>query len=314
MEEQVEQNVEENKIESLEDLHRIAEEGVATEEAAAEEVVNEPPAYEPNFAYTVRDEQKEFDERIRSAIKDKDTEDLVRDLYTRAEGLDAYKEKFSKRDSEYQDVYSQAQALTQGYQTLKEMRDKSDYIGLQKALGLNPDFVVDWGLKLLEEEELPPEQKEALIKQREMESRLAEQDARISQFEADTQNRRVEDDLNELKTLALSEKVLPVVQAMNEKGLDFAQQVVSLGSMEYQRTGKEPAVQDVVNRVAEQYKFLVPQTPAPEAAVPQVPQQQPTQQAAPQKPTLPSLSGANQATVDQPITSMDQLRKLADSI
>jgi hypothetical protein len=264
MEEQVEQNVEENKIESLEDLHRIAEEGVATEEAAAEEVVNEPPAYEPNFAYTVRDEQKEFDERIRSAIKDKDTEDLVRDLYTRAEGLDAYKEKFSKRDSEYQDVYSQAQALTQGYQTLKEMRDKSDYIGLQKALGLNPDFVVDWGLKLLEEEELPPEQKEALIKQREMESRLAEQDARISQFEADTQNRRVEDDLNELKTLASSEKVLPVVQAMNEKGLDFAQQVVSLGSMEYQRTGKEPAVQDVVNRVAEQYKFLVPQTPAPE--------------------------------------------------
>lgn len=309
MEDVVEQSSEELKIESLEDLTKVAESGVEEESQAQPEdsaEVNEPPAYDPSFTYTVRDEQREFDERIRGAIKDKETEDLIRDLYTRADGLDGYKEKLSKRDSEYNALYEQSEALTSGYKTLLDMRNSKDYRGLAEALGLDHDFIVNWGLETIKEEELPEEQKVALNKQREMEAQIKQYESQISDYERVSQEQQVQRDLMEIRNLASSDAYSGIVKAMEEKGLDFLGTVSAEGHKMYLQTGQEPTVRSVVDKVAQQYQWLAQMQQQPEPVA--VPQQQQTQ------PTLPSVDGANQAVVDKPIASMADLKKLADSI
>lgn len=303
---------EETQVESLEDLHRLAEEGLEAESQEtqqSEEVVEEPeaPSYEPNYTYTVRDEQREFDERIRDVIKDKDTEEYLRDLYTRADGLETYKEKFSKRESEYKELYEHAQALTGGYQKLQQLREKNDHRGLQKALGLSDDFVIEWGLALAEEGEMPEEQRMQIQKQREMEEKLQAYENRISQFESSVADNRVQEDLRQLQSLTMSNDVRPIAEAMSERGHDFIETVVAMGQFEFQKTGVEPSIESVVRRVADQYRYLVPQEQPQQQTI-----EQPKQTV--QQPTLPSVGGTNQATVDKPITSMEDLKRLADSI
>jgi hypothetical protein len=338
MENDSEQTNDDFQVENLDQLKRLANgeeelpqateepaEEIKAEESEAAEVPaepvaevstsEEPQAYEPNLSYMVKDEKREFDERIKNAVKDKDTEEYIRDLYTKADGLETYKEKLTKRDSEYDDLHGHAQALTTGYQQLQKLRDDQDYLGLEKALGLDEEFIVAWALNRMEEAELPAEEKQALARQRELESRVREQEGRISQFEQSEQARadtastqRVQDDIAELRSLANSADVKPIAAAMSERGHDFVDAVVSLGNLEFQKTGVEPSVQEVVSKVTEQFRYLSTQ----QLVTPQGGQQQ--TQTTQQQSTLPSIDGINQATVDKPVTTMAELKALAESI
>lgn len=308
---------EEPKIESLEDLTAIAEnwgkDAESTEDPVGQPVEGEPVVeesdFQPTYTYTVKDEEREFDERLRNVIKDKETEEYVRDLYTKADGLETYKEKFSKRDSEYGELYTRAEALTGGYHKLQTARDKKDFAGLQKALGLDDDFIVQWGLSRVEEAEMPEEQRQAMIKQKSMEEELAQYKAQAGQHEEYIANQRVQDDIQELRTLVASEEVKPIAVAMTERGHDFIDLVVAQGNLEFQKTGVEPSIKDVVGRIAKQYSYLAQKAEPVQPVADPVQQQQTIQQ-----PTIPHIGGNNQATVDKPITSMADLKKLADSL
>lgn len=301
--EQTEQT-EDLQVENLEGLQALAEESDAGSDTDLDETPPESEEYAPDYSYMYKDEKREFDERVRGAVGNKETEEYLRDLYTKADGLDSYKEKYTKRDSEYGELYDHSQALTSGYQKLQTMRESGDHRGLQNALGLSKDFVIEWGLALAEEDELPEAQKQQLQSQRDMEAKMTAYEQKISQFEASHAESRVQDDLNQLEMFVSSESIKPVAQAMKEKGHDLVETVVAIGQLEYQKTGIEPSIESVVSRVADQYRYLVQQEPV----------QQQQQQQAVKQPTIPSINGNNQATVDKPVSSMDDLKKLAELI
>jgi len=64
--------------------------------------------YKPNYSYNIDGQPYEFDDRFKEIIKDKESEDAVRDLFTRAKGLekaqkirDSYKERLHVQERDY---------------------------------------------------------------------------------------------------------------------------------------------------------------------------------------------------------------------
>ena len=67
----------ENEIGSIDDLRNVEFDSGETDEGN-EEVSTESDAFEPNYSYKVKDEEFEFDDRVKSIIKTKEDEDYFR--------------------------------------------------------------------------------------------------------------------------------------------------------------------------------------------------------------------------------------------
>src|SRR3990167_5310472 len=80
----------------------------------------EKKKYEPNYKYSLKDKELEFDEFLRSAIVDEDTEKKVRDLYQRASGMEYHQGK--TKDVEQQ-LHQQTQNYSQVMHKLQEAND-----------------------------------------------------------------------------------------------------------------------------------------------------------------------------------------------
>lgn len=287
-------------VESLADLEAL-QDGSPVAEPAPEQATAESDAYAADLTYKVKDEVREFDSRFKDVVRDKETEEYIRDLYTRADGLDGYKEKLSARETEYQTLYDHAKGLTDGYARLKEMRDKRDYAGLQKALGLDDEYITEWGVNRLDYQELPEETRQLMEKNKELEEKLNGYEQKLTGFEETNNNARLEQEFSYLNSLNTDERYSGVAQAMQEKGLSFTQAIMDRGIAQFKMTGQEPSIDDVAQVIANQYSWMVAQ---PEPEINNEP-----------APTIPSLTGhTNQAMVDSPIATMADLIRLADQV
>lgn len=307
-----------DEITSLEQLREVSDnfgnEPELTEEPVVEAApegeedpvveTEEPLAYEPNFSYKVKNDEKMFDERLQGLIKDKETEDYIRDLYTKADGLDFYKNDLDSMTKNYGELEATSQAMVQGYQRLKELRDSGDMASLAKTLKLDRDAILDYASALLEEEELPQEQRALMQENSQFKEQLATMQTQIDQFQGSSEQAAVDRDLRELHGLATSESVSPVVEAMKERGMDFVKEVVDHGHMEFVTTGKEPTVRSAVDAIVNKYSYLN-----------DFKQQQQQQQVEIEPPkTLPRVKGTNSNMVSKEITSLDELKALAAQI
>jgi len=110
------------------------------------EGVSATPAYSPNYQFKVYDKTHEFPEWVRSAITDKTREEEVRDVFSRAYGLDGVKSKFERLKSEYdglvpyREKYDSASQQIQKLVTLRQ----HDFHGFVGALGLSDDQLIDY--------------------------------------------------------------------------------------------------------------------------------------------------------------------------
>lgn len=130
----------------------------ATPEAAA-------PAYSPNFKFKVADfepgksqKELEFDEFLRPAIKDAETEKKVRELYEKAHGIDAIKQDRGKIQDEYKQVKAQHAEMQNSMKELVALRD-NDFDGFIAAAGIKPEKILEWVQKKLSYQNMTPEQR-----------------------------------------------------------------------------------------------------------------------------------------------------------
>jgi hypothetical protein len=267
----------ENELEFTEDENQSEE--TVTETPSEESVDTE---YTPNLSYSVRDEEFQFDERFKDVVKSKDDEEYIRDLYTRSAGLDTYKNK-------YGELESQTNSLIQGFNTLKGFRDSKDMRSLMKALNVDEETLLDYTEELLKEHELPEEQRQLIERNRQLEERVNGFESKLSGFQEQEVNRRVDDDLNELRSLVSNDIYNPVANAMQSVGLDMAQEVLSAGHMEFSRTGKEPTVASVVKAVADKFNYL-------------------TKNQTSNKPVLPTVNSTGSSHVASKVKSIDDIR------
>ena len=121
----------------------------------------EKPAYEPDFGYQIRGEQFTFDERLHSAVKDKETEDFLRDTFTKAHGLDSVKTRLDESETKYGDLqtqFNQSRLENDNFrgnlERLNAMKE-SDPLGFQRQWGLSDTWVLDRASSILDHQENP---------------------------------------------------------------------------------------------------------------------------------------------------------------
>lgn len=296
----------------------------APEEPAKEAESNEqePVAYTPTLSYKVKDEERAFDERFKSVIKSKEDEDYIRDLYTRADGLPLIKEKLEAtegRVKEYENTVATLQeTAATAYSFFNDLKESVTSGNPRKAiekLGMDEDTVLRMAIEIAQEREMPEAQRKALQAQRELaknnEMILAEQQALREQNEmlVRQQHAMTNDSLAAQQTAELNGHINGKYSDLNKKltevGVNMFDEAVMLGRNMFAQTRQMPSLGDLVDTVANKYTKLVGQVAAPVAQ----------QQAAPQRPqALPKIQGTGKTIVDQPVNSIDDLRKRLDTL
>ena len=163
----------------------------------AEVVATEAPAepaeeYVPSFTYKVKDEEKAFDERLTAIIKTKEDEDYIRELYTKADGLDSYKEKYEANNGKLTEMestladFQEKHGVTQAfYQDIVAARDAGDHRKLMSSLGVGEDAILKYALDIAQERELPAEQRQVIEANRKLQE---QQEIMNNQYTVTQQN------------------------------------------------------------------------------------------------------------------------------
>lgn len=219
------------------------------------------PAYEPNFKFRVRNEEREFDEWARPVIKDKETEEKLRDLYTRAHGLEDVVKNRDELSRQHNHIVGQ---LTEAGTLL----NKGRVFDAMQVLGIPQKAIFQAVIEKLQYDELPADQKRLYD-----ERRQAQMDAERSQSAESEMNRRYQDAILDLRQTQLQTALAePQVQevaaglskALASRGLSFEDLVIREGALEYQLTGRDISVNEAIKRVVDHYQPLLSQSsPAP---------------------------------------------------
>ena len=263
--------------------------------------------YEPNFTYKVKDEEREFDERLRGSVTTKEAEEYIRDLYTKADGLDSYKQKLDDRDTTINEYTGKIDSLVGGYKQLKSLREEGNYRKLMTSIGLDDDAVLNYAATLLEEINMPEDQKAVVTKNREYEDRMEQMsdklqgyETRISSFENSQNDTLINSQMAELQGYATQDS--DFAKSLSDKGVDLVQEVLTHGSMITRQTGKEPSIKDAYDTVINKYKAFAPD---PQAVVNDIVKNRAK--------TLPTVKGSKESGQVE-IMTLDKLKAMSNKI
>lgn len=192
----------------------VNEETVEGVETPATE--GEAPAsdYSPSYSYKVLDEERTFDPRLHGVIKSKEDEEYLRDLYTRADGLDNYKNKYSTVQTEFGSFKQTVTPVIEGFKKLKTYRDEKKYSDLFTDLGLEEDEVLNYALQVAQERALPEEQRRIIQHNRELERKQREYETKVQSYEQSQQEQILTTQVDELKSYVLDESVSDIRGAL----------------------------------------------------------------------------------------------------
>ena len=265
--------------------------------------------YTPNYSYNFKDEERSFDERLHGAIKTKEDEDYIRDLITRSEGLDDIKADRDKWKTDHGQVHEQAGLLSKGYQNMVDWREKGELDKLFTAFKLDDQAIIDYALRRAEFYEKSEEEQAKINADKSTADEVAALRAEVAGFKTERGQASVQQEIASVDVLVASEEHKPVFDALVSKGIvtnarDVTEMVIEYGMGVFQRTGKEPSIDQAVNQVMARYQGLVPAADLGEG----------NGAPAEGKPTLPRLNGGGGKPVSRPIGSLQQLKDLAAQI
>lgn len=278
----------------------------------------EKPPFVANYKFKVMDKEHEIPEALRSAMKDPETEKLVRELHEKAYGLDIVKPKFIEERRLHQEAKTQNSQLLGGINELRVMYQRNDLDGFFKKLAVPQEKILQWVVDKLNYNDLPQDQKQVLDQRKTAEERAwqAEQQVQTLQekFQTETLNAR---ELQLQSTLDRAE-FKAAAEAFDSrpggKPGDFREAVCERGETTWIRSqGKvdlspEQAVQEVI-------RLYGIQPAAPAAAMTAAPAAAPavtaTPVAAPKTPVIPNVAGGSTSPMKAGPRSISDLKKLA---
>lgn len=145
-------------------------------------VVATPPgtaaAYTPNFKVSIfqgKDKpEKEFEipKEFQGLIKDKKSEAMVKDLFTKAEGLDSVKSQRDEIKKNYEQASTQIGQMNASIADMRKTFQSGDIDGFLEKLKIPEEKMMLWAVNKAKYYELPPEQRAALDERRNSQKRV----------------------------------------------------------------------------------------------------------------------------------------------
>lgn len=283
--------------------------------AATTDELSAAPKYEPNFKFKVLDKENEFDDFVRTGIKDKETEGKVRELYEKAYGLDHVK---TQRDTERQ---GRAQAQQQFDTLMGELTElgqiKGKDLGLFfNKLGLSKQEVASWVMQQAEAmdatEKLPESMKGFYNELETLRHQNYEFQKQMESLNSGRQAEALQAKRADLVSTLSSPEVKSVAETYDTrlgKPGSFEQLVIRHGAAEFETSRGQrnlsatEAAKEVVHMLG-----LQPNSPSQVSGAAQS-----TKVVTAAKPTvLPNVgSGTAAPTGKAPVSSLAELRKIA---
>lgn len=213
------------------------------------------PEYKPDFSYKVYDTVKEFDPRLRGIIKTKEDEAWVRDVVTKAEGLEINKRNLEKIQKEYEKVNSEYVPLKKDVEQVLRMRDSGDLDSLFTVLGIDEKKILSHAYKKAKLMDLSPEERADYDRYNKVQ---------FSQYSLEQQNEEMRRKLEhieltqrkaELQTALNSTDYSSVAKEFDQRNGEnaFYNEVIRRGAFYEAQMGQTKSVGEVVSEIINLY-------------------------------------------------------------
>lgn len=293
-----EENITETEVEG--DSQITTEQPEASLDAAPAEV---SPEYKPNYKYSVMDVEKEFDDRLKGLVKSEEDEKWVRDLVTRAEGMENDKRSFSKLKEDHVTLARDYEQMSRDVNSVLEMRDNGDLGALFKTLNITNDQLIKHAYQLVQYGDLTPEQRMHYDRQQEQQR---------SFYQARQQNEILMNEINQIKLQTSkseltnklnSSDLSPIVKSFDARNGQnaFYNEVVRRGAMYEAQLGQVKQADEIIQEIVNLYGLSTPQSQAPQTRRDELP-------------VIPNTgSGGSSTPVQRRPKSLSELKKVANS-
>lgn len=274
----------------------------------------------PNFKYKVMDQEKEIDDRLKTVVKTKEDEDFVRDLLTKAEGLEVVNSKHKKLEEKHialeQDYNEQVIPYVREVENTKKLiaapnYEQRDYDSFFQKLGIPKDHILKYTKSILDYQDATPEQRAAIDNQRNMRMQMMQQEEQSQFFQSQNQQFAVQARTFELNSELTKPEVNSFVTAFDNLHGNgaFRNQVINQGALIFHNQKRDVPPSELVKLVMDQFKGI--QTVAPQV----IPQNIPANQVPPKtttppakKPILPNVQGNGGSPAKKVFTSLDEIK------
>lgn len=283
----------------------------------AESQESDGQEYEPNYSYSVKSEQFEFDDWVKPFVKDADTEENIRQLYTKARGLDHVKANLEKTSTELNDYRSQstrlkeeAELARQGYENMTNLA-KEDFAAFAGLVGLDDKTILNYANQRLDYKEKPEWERQQIDRDIELRTRSYESQVQAEMLRKENE-RLMRQQHEEKFNQALSQPEIKSFAEKFDKRLgkgSFEQHVKEYGSNEFRLNKRyvEPMIS--AQQVYAKWRPLF------EDALNEIQEQESKSQAT-TIPKAPTNLGEGRAgsVVRRKIRSLDDLRKISNEL
>lgn len=277
----------------------------ATSTATETPAVTETPAttataestWQPDYKFKVLDKEHEIDEWVRPAVKDADTEKKIKEIYTKAYGLDSIKGQRDTLSMELNDYKAKYTETEKALGTLGDHLRSNDFDSFFEDLNIPKEKILQYALTLVERQSMPPEQRAAYEQSKQAQQQARYYQEQNAQLQASQQQFAVQQRTFELDNVLASPELSGLVNAY---GLErFKSKCIEKGQF-YAYKGNDRSAQEIALAVAADIRDVNPNYGMPQAT--QVVQ-------ASQKPVIPNIQGRGTSAVKSAPRSLDDIRK-----
>jgi len=310
--ESIETSVTETAEKEANEVDKNSEEKV-DKEATTEEKLQATPEYKPDFKFKASSKEYEIPEKFKSIIKTKEDETEIKDILSKAYGIDSLKMRLDSTSQE--NDYIKTKVLPEYAKQdeiiseLGSYIDKKDFGSYFDRLGIDIKDVQKW---MHQELSLTPDQRQLYDQNRDLQKQVYQRQvesqqlkSQVDQTTQDKQNALVEQTRSALDFTLNKSEHKDAIQTYdgNHGAGSFQRKVIEYASFKANTEGRNLTVEEAVRGAKE---LLVP------ATVHATPTTQ-TQALPKEKPTLPVVPARAQAPSGKQITSIKQLREKYNS-
>ena len=285
------------------------------EPGEGEEPAKTADEYIANLKYKVLDQEKEFPEFLKGAIKDAETEKQVRELFEKADGLDIVKPKYTELKQEHTQLREKFGNVMGGLEHVRDLYNRGDYDGFFQKMQIPFNTLLQYVAEKIQYQELPPEQQRVIDARKHSDREAYANENRATDLESRLYQQSV-DMKGQMLELALERAdVKSFAQTFEEKtGKSFRDAVIDHGEAAHVNRSLDLSPQQVIQELMSHYGKLLTPAPAPTAPAAQGQAQPGTPPAsAPtrQPPVIPNVSGRQTSpTGNSKPKNLDDLRKI----
>lgn len=290
----------------------LEQDEISTEEVETQEEVTteEPaPAYEPVMTYNFRKEAREIPEQFKSIITDQESNDLVRNLFEKSDGLDFMKERRDQARAELETYRNEVTPKLQKFEDFNHFLEAGDIASARRVLGITDEQIAQEAIRLIRMQDAPQGVQQA------------NPDLALQMRDQQRQNETLQAQLQEQNTLraqsefdmAIQQNAAAINAYESKFGQDSFKTMVATHGMQQEQMGRKLSISEAVNEVMERYNLS---SFAPQVAAPVAPAQtQPTTQQAPATfPAITTKNSGSTSAVAQNVKSFDDLVALSAKI